>query len=83
MAKTVSPIIRFLVLVFVVALVGGGGWLWWSDGLKPVDATDTDRVTFIINRGETARNIAANLAQEDLIRSPSSFFLLIKAMGIE
>lgn len=60
-----------------------GFWLWWLDGALPVDGNDTTPVTFVVRRGQGARDIATNLSQQRLIRSSTSFFILIKLLGVE
>lgn len=75
--------LRLFVLLVVVVILGWGGWLWWNDGIAPVNRTATEPVTFVVARGEGTKTIAANLAKEGLIRSPISFYIMVKLMGIE
>lgn len=70
-------------LIFVLLLAIGGVWLWWIDGGSPVDKSDTTPVIFVVRRGEGARTIATNLASQNLIRSPTAFFLSVKLLNIE
>lgn len=60
-----------------------GFLLWWLDGALPVDGNDATPVTFVVRRGQGARDIATNLSQQRLIRSSTSFFILIKLLGVE
>ncbi len=74
---------RFLI---VVSVVGAGMvffWVWWRDGISAPDPSDTRPATFSVVAGEGVRSIAANLATNRLIRSPTSFFILVKLLGIE
>ncbi len=81
--KTYSFVSR-LVIVFFVAVIGSWvGWLWWRDSVAPVDPTDAIPVTFTVSSGDGAKTIAANLAQERLIRSSTGFYILVKVLGIE
>lgn len=73
------------VVIFLLVTIGLflGTVIWWTDGTSPVDQNDTTPAMFVIRRGEGARSIATNLAEQNLIRSPTAFFLLVKLMGIE
>ena len=75
--------VRFVVFLFVVILCAGGALLWWFDATSAPDTADTATVEFTISSGNGVRTIAANLAGEKLIRSPTAFFMLVKLMGIE
>lgn len=79
--KTITPHIG--VFILVVILVVAGSFVWWTDATSAVDVHDTAPIKFSINKGDGARAIAANLASDRLIRSPTAFFLLIKYLGIE
>lgn len=71
-------------ILFVVAIVFiVSGWIWWSDGISSVDPTDKKPVVFVVRRGQGVRDIAANLALQRLIRSSTSFFLIVKFLGVE
>lgn len=74
---------RWSILFGVCILLIGASALWWLDGTSPVDPQDNAPVIFVVEKGEGARAIATNLAEERVIRSPIVFFLLVKAMGIE
>ncbi len=74
---------RVTVFLIVLILVVGGALAWWFDSTRASDGTDKTPVAFRINAGDGVRVIAANLAEENLIRSPTAFFVLIKLMGIE
>ncbi len=74
---------RMMLFFFVIALFTGGGWLWWSDAVGPSDRNNTTPQIFVVRRGEGVKSIAARLATDGLIRSPTGFYLLVKFMGIE
>ncbi len=74
---------RVVVFLFVLVLLVGGALAWWFDSTQAVDAKDTEPVSFTVNAGDGVKIIAANLAEDNLIRSPTAFFLLVKLMGIE
>jgi UPF0755 protein len=81
--KAYSFVSRLVVLFFVVVIIGWIGWLWWKDSVAPVDPTDTIPVTFTVQSGEGVKAIAANLAEQNLIRSSTGFYVLVKLLGIE
>lgn len=74
---------RVMVFILVVLLMVGGALAWWFDSTRAVDLEDTTPVTFRVNAGDGVRIIAANLSEDNLIRSSTAFFVLIKLMGIE
>ncbi len=75
--------LRLIIFVGVCLFLFGGGWVWWRDGIAAADPTDANPVLFVVNKGEGIRSVAARLAQENLIRSPTSFYILVKFLGIE
>lgn len=75
--------VRFFLLLAVAAALVAGGWLWWRDAISSVDAADSTPKIFVVRRGEGVKSVAARLAAEGLIRSPTGFYLLVKVMGIE
>ncbi len=74
---------RVIVFLLVVLLFLGGTLVWWFDSTRAVDPSDTAPVSFRVNAGDGVRTIAANLGEENLIRSSTAFFVLVKIMGIE
>lgn len=74
---------RFLVFCIVLFIAGGTGFLWWQKEISSVDASDNVAISFTVEKGDGVKVIAANLAKKDFIRSPTSFFILVKLMGIE
>lgn len=78
--RTVTHFGAFLLSVLVAL---GVAFLWWNDAMGPVDPRDDSFVSFTVNKGDGVRVIAANLASEKLIRSPTAFFLLVKLQRME
>lgn len=74
---------RVVVFLLVLIVSMGSVFAWWFDSTRAADDADTTPVSFRVNAGDGVRTIAANLAEENLIRSPTAFFVLIKLMGIE
>lgn len=74
---------RVVVFLFVLIFTVGGALAWWFDSTRAVDPIEREQVSFRVNTGDGVRTIAANLSQDNLIRSSTAFFVLIKLMGIE
>lgn len=81
--KTYSFFSRFIIVFFVVMVTSWIVWLWWRDSVSPIDPRDAVAVTFIVESGDGAKIIAANLAKKNLIRSSTGFYVLVKILGIE
>lgn len=81
--KTHPFVSRLIFLFFFAVVVAWGGWFWWRYSIAPVDSTDTTPVIFVVTRGEGGKDIAADLAKQNLIHSSTGFYLLIKLLGIE
>lgn len=82
-SKAYSFVSRLVIVFFLMVICAWGGWLWWRDSISAPDARDTIPVIFVIRSGDGVKMIAANLAADNLIRSPTGFYLLVKVMGIE
>lgn len=74
---------RLGIFLFVLLMVAGSTFMWWNVETSSVDASDPTPLVFHVEKGDGVKAIAANLAQKHLIRSPTSFFLLVKMLGIE
>ena len=81
--KTHTFFSRLILLFFLAVAVAWGGWFWWRYSIAPVDPTDTTPVMFVVSQGEGGKEIAADLAKQNLIHSSTGFYLLIKLLGIE
>jgi UPF0755 protein len=81
--KPHSFLARLVFLFLLLVVLAWGGWFWWRYSIAPVDPTNTTSVIFVVKRGEGAKNIADDLAKQNLIHSPTGFYLLIKLLGIE
>lgn len=69
------------ILILLLAVFSAIGFLWWNQAIKPLDPTNKIPVTFTINKGEGARNIADRLKKQGLIRSSLAFFILARFTG--
>lgn len=82
-SKTYSFFSRFVILFIVVVVIAWGAWLWWGNSVQAVNSHDATPVIFTVANGDGVKAIASNLASQNLIRSPTGFYLLIKLLGIE
>jgi UPF0755 protein len=81
--KTYSFLTRLVILLFVIVILGWSGWLWWNNSISPINPNDKAPVVFVVNKGDGVKIIASNLAAQNLIRSPTGFYVLVKILGIE
>lgn len=66
--------ITFLLLLFLLV----GSFIWWKSGKKAVNPDSKEEKIFVIQKGESIRNIANKLKKEGLIKDPVVFFLYVK-----
>lgn len=74
---------KFLSLLLVFLFIIVAGYLYYKEGLLPVDKNDKTTKIFVINKGESLTSIIKKLSKEDLIRNRVVFYLLVKQLGIE
>lgn len=74
---------RLGVFFFFMLVLSAIGLIWWQKEISSVDPSDNVPISFTVRKGDGVKAIAANLAQKDFIRSPTSFFILVKLMRIE
>lgn len=74
--KLVIPLIVLLIVVFF----GARGW--WSSNFSPV-SSDKSTKSFIVAKGQSVSEIAENLKEENLIKSPFFFKLHLKQTGLD
>lgn len=70
--------VRVAVLLTLLLLFSGAGYIWWRDAISPVNPGDTSTKIFVIREGESVRSVATRLRNEKLIKDPIGFFLLVK-----
>lgn len=75
--------LRLALLFFVIIAMAALAVVWWKDGTSSVDPTNGAPVMFAVAKGEGVRAIASHLSQENLIRNPITFFLLVKLLKID
>ncbi len=74
---------KLIVVIIFIAVILGGAFLWWSNGLLPANTKNKTPTIFVIEKGQGVREIANSLKQKGLIKDPVVFFLLIKQRGLD
>ena len=59
-------------LIIIILIILAIGFLYWQNLNSPVNAGGKEQL-FVINKGETAKQVADNLKKDNLIRSASYF----------
>jgi UPF0755 protein len=70
-------------LIVMLLLVVGGVAAWWVTTISPVDVSDKSSTLFVVKPGQGIREIAKELKDQDLIRNPVAFFLLVKQQNLD
>jgi UPF0755 protein len=73
------------IVVFMLVLISFAvfAWFWWQDSISPSDPTKKSTIEFSVLKNEGVRSIVSRLAKQNLIRSPTGFFILVKILGVE
>lgn len=74
---------RLVAGILVLVLLGGALDIWWQKGTKPVNPNDTTKHIFVVQSGESVREVGNRLKQQGLINDPVVFFLLVKQLGLD
>lgn len=74
---------RLIIFFSVIVIIAVGLWVWWMDGISAPDKNNSKPQVFVISINTPIREIASDLSKAGLIRSPTTFFLLIKYLGLE
>lgn len=75
--------LRAGIFIFVAAIILIVSAMWWYDGTRAVDPLDTTPTAFSVQSGDGVRVIAAKLSSQNLIRSSTAFFVVVKMLGLE
>ena len=73
--------IHILLIATVLVIIAIS--LWWIHGTNAVDKKDTTKHTFVIQKGQGLRSIAAQLQQAGLIPDQLVFVVLVKELGLD
>jgi UPF0755 protein len=68
---------KFKIVFLIILLAFLGGFFWWQWVSSPVAPEEKSAKTFLIKKGEALDSIAQRLGQEELIRSPWAFKIII------
>lgn len=74
---------RILFLLLLMVLASFSLWFWWLNSIQPVNLQDRETRIFVVQKGESIRQVARRLEEGGLIRSKLAIFLLMKSQGIE
>lgn len=74
---------RFIAPLVVIALVIVFLWLWYKEGLLPVNSSVKTPQIFVIEKGQSINTIINNLQKDGLIRNRVVFYVVVRVMGIE
>lgn len=74
---------RITIFILILVIFLGAGFVWYQNGLSPVDKTDKEQKSFVIPRGQALREIANNLKEQGFIKDPVAFFILVKLDGTD
>lgn len=74
---------KFSFLIVILLLIIGGIAVWWIGNTSAVNPSDPKQQVFIIEKGQSIREIATNLKNNGLIKDTVAFFLLIKKDGLD
>ncbi|HSD98514.1 MAG TPA: endolytic transglycosylase MltG [Patescibacteria group bacterium] len=73
---------RFITsLCLLLIILAAAGALWWINGVSAVSGKDAAQKVFVVDRGESTRQIGLDLKNAGLIRDPWVFYLLVKLTG--
>lgn len=67
-----------VVLPFLIIVI----FLWWQNGLAPVDPSTTEKVTVVIKKNEDISEIARQLKSQSIIKDTLHFKILAFVMGV-
>lgn len=74
---------RFIAPFLVILVLSALTWMWYKEGVLPVNSADKTPIVFTIEKGQSINAIINNLQKENLIRNRIVFYGLVKFMKIE
>jgi UPF0755 protein len=74
---------KLFIVIFIVAVIGGLGFLYYQEGTLPVNKLDKSNKIFVIRPGEGLNSITKRLKNEGLIRNTLVFYLTVKQKDID
>ncbi len=67
----------------VLVIIAGAGVVWWNHGSGALNPNDTSAKLFVVQSGESLREIAGSLQQNNLIVDTNIFYLIVKQNNLE
>ena len=74
---------KFFIVFIFFSIISIFAYLFYKQGLLPVDKKSNETKIFVIKRGESLNSIINNLYRQNLIRNRLVFYILVKKMGLE
>lgn len=75
---------RRLIVVFLLFIIAVfGSFLWWKNGLSPINSANKESVIFVVKKGSGLKEIAGNLETAGLIKNRVIFFLYARLNKLE
>lgn len=74
---------KIFIFIFILLILIGGGFIWWTIGLKAVNPQDKNQIVFVVEKGKGVKEIANKLKDQRLIKDSIIFFLYVKEQGFE
>ena len=74
---------RLIILFAILAVCIVFGYLWITEAVSPANPSSTATTMFVVRPGEQVRSIASRLKEEEIIRDPLAFFIIVKKLGVE
>lgn len=69
---------KIYISFIVVVVISLCFYLYYKEGILPVDRNDKSSKIFVIRQGESLNQIIKNLKNENLIRDKIIFYIIIK-----
>jgi len=82
-ARRRKPMKKLFLFVIFVVIIFAGLFIWWHNGLRPVNAQDKTAKMFVIPKGSGIRAISNDLKKQSLIRDDIIFFVYVRQNGID
>lgn len=78
-----TSIKKLLSIIIIFVVLGLIAYLYYREGMLPVNKTDKSTKVFVIKNGEGLNSIVKNLHNEGLIRNTVVFFVMVKRDGLD
>lgn len=72
---------KLFIVVILLILLATGAFAYWTIGNRPANPSDKSSKIFVIQKGESIREVGNSLKREGLIKDSVVFFLYIKLYG--